>query len=176
MPHTDHHDTYVARKVDLGFPPAVNNVVFQTSAVKTACFRCDQPTRLCYVLLHKNPSPSASRISPSSSSALLCAVACLSLPRTMLNAFKIKPFDLEPVFESWSNPPVFVGNPKKDPSVDAWLESIKAGCVERKVPEEYWHKVDFYRCPLGIAPCTYLRHPRSLNTIWARKLRLGSMS
>ncbi|KII90184.1 hypothetical protein PLICRDRAFT_174961 [Plicaturopsis crispa FD-325 SS-3] len=59
----------------------------------------------------------------------------------MLNAFKIKPFDLEPVFESWSNPPVFVGNPKKDPSVDAWLESIKAGCVERKVPEEYWHKV-----------------------------------
>ncbi|KAF8127630.1 hypothetical protein EV363DRAFT_465457 [Boletus edulis] len=59
----------------------------------------------------------------------------------MLEAFKIKEFDLNPVFESWANPPMFYGEPKKDVSVDDWLDQIKAGCVERKVPEEYWHKV-----------------------------------
>ncbi|OSD03854.1 hypothetical protein PYCCODRAFT_1365242 [Trametes coccinea BRFM310] len=59
----------------------------------------------------------------------------------MLNAFKIKPFDLEPVFAEWQNPPRFIGNPKKDPPVNDWLKQIKAGCIERKVPREYWHKV-----------------------------------
>ncbi|KAL4078034.1 hypothetical protein J3A83DRAFT_1712396 [Scleroderma citrinum] len=59
----------------------------------------------------------------------------------MLDAFKIKDFDLNPVFAAWENPPRFYGDSKKDPSVDEWLEKIKAGCVERKVPEEYWHKV-----------------------------------
>ncbi|RPD53652.1 hypothetical protein L226DRAFT_459590 [Lentinus tigrinus ALCF2SS1-7] len=59
----------------------------------------------------------------------------------MLNAFKIKPFDLEPIYAEWKDAPRFVGNPKKDPMVDDWLAAIKAGCVERKVPREYWHKV-----------------------------------
>lgn len=59
----------------------------------------------------------------------------------MLSAFKIKPFDLEPVYESWANGQRFLGNPKKDPPVDDWLSKIKEGCVERKVPKEYWHRV-----------------------------------
>lgn len=59
----------------------------------------------------------------------------------MLNAFKIKPYDLEPVFASWTDGPIFKGNPKKDMPVDEWLDQIKAGCVERKIPDEYWYKV-----------------------------------
>ncbi|KAG9310884.1 hypothetical protein JVU11DRAFT_8740 [Chiua virens] len=59
----------------------------------------------------------------------------------MLEAFKIKEFDLNPVFDTWVNPPMFYGDSKKDKTVDEWLDQIKAGCVERKVPEEYWHKV-----------------------------------
>ncbi|KAI0313060.1 hypothetical protein OF83DRAFT_1086590 [Amylostereum chailletii] len=59
----------------------------------------------------------------------------------VLDAFKLKEFDLEPVLAGWSDPPRFHGKPKKDPPVDVWLESIKAGCLERKVPKDYWHKV-----------------------------------
>lgn len=59
----------------------------------------------------------------------------------MLNAFKIKPFELEPIYAEWKDAPRFVGNPKKDVPVDDWLAQIKAGCVERKIPREYWHKV-----------------------------------
>ncbi|KAJ6604136.1 hypothetical protein DFH09DRAFT_1067894 [Mycena vulgaris] len=57
----------------------------------------------------------------------------------MLDAFKIKPFDLEPVFSSWTPGPRFLGDPKKDPPVDDWLQTIKSGCIERNVPKEYWH-------------------------------------
>ncbi|KAG5219900.1 hypothetical protein IMY05_C4727000800 [Salix suchowensis] len=63
------------------------------------------------------------------------------VPCNMLDAFKIKPFDLEPIFASWTDGPRFTGNPKKDPPVDEWLNQIKEGCVQRKVPQEYWHKV-----------------------------------
>lgn len=59
----------------------------------------------------------------------------------MLDAFKLKEFDLDPVLKSWKNPPRFLGNPKKDPSVDTWLDQVKEGCVERKIPKDYWHKV-----------------------------------
>jgi len=59
----------------------------------------------------------------------------------MLDAFKLKPFDLESIYESWTDAPVFTGNSKKDPPVEAWMEKIKEGCIERKVPEECWHKV-----------------------------------
>jgi hypothetical protein len=59
----------------------------------------------------------------------------------MLEAFKLKPFDLEPIYASWPDSPRFVGNPKQDPKVDDWLKQIKSGCMERKVPKEYWHKV-----------------------------------
>ncbi|KAG2337804.1 hypothetical protein BDR05DRAFT_969825 [Suillus weaverae] len=59
----------------------------------------------------------------------------------MLEAFKIKEFNLEPIYESWENPPRFYGESKKDMPVDDFLHQIKAGCAERKVPEEYWHKV-----------------------------------
>ncbi|KAL0060124.1 hypothetical protein AAF712_013096 [Marasmius tenuissimus] len=59
----------------------------------------------------------------------------------MLQAFKLKPFDLEPVLAAWKDGPRFTGNPKKDPPVEEWLKKIKAGCMERNVPKEYWHKV-----------------------------------
>lgn len=59
----------------------------------------------------------------------------------MLEAFKIKPYDLEPVFASWTDGPIFKGNTKKDMPVDEWLDKIEAGCKERKIPEEYWYKV-----------------------------------
>ncbi|KAH9964876.1 hypothetical protein BC827DRAFT_1321941 [Russula dissimulans] len=59
----------------------------------------------------------------------------------MLDAFKPKEFDLEPVLEAWKNPPRFFGNPKKDPPVDTWLDQVKEGCLERKIPKECWHKV-----------------------------------
>jgi len=65
----------------------------------------------------------------------------LAQSNPMLNAFKIKPFDLDPVYESWADGQRFVGNPKKDPPVDEWLKTIKTGCKERHVPKEYWHKV-----------------------------------
>ncbi|KAJ7022027.1 hypothetical protein C8F04DRAFT_1139164 [Mycena alexandri] len=56
----------------------------------------------------------------------------------MLDAFKIKPFDLETVYASWAGPR-FLGDPKKDPPVDDWLQTIKSGCIEHNVPKEYWH-------------------------------------
>jgi len=59
----------------------------------------------------------------------------------IIDAFKIKQFDLEPIYVSWTSPPTFTGIAKKDPAVDIWLDEIKAGCIERKVPKEYWHKV-----------------------------------
>jgi hypothetical protein len=51
----------------------------------------------------------------------------------VLDAFKFKPFDLEPVYASWKDAPVFTGNSKKDPPVEAWMEQIKTGCIDRKV-------------------------------------------
>lgn len=57
----------------------------------------------------------------------------------MFDALKIKAYDLEPVYVSWPDAPVFSGNGKDDPA--EWLEQIKAGCKERKVPKEYWHRV-----------------------------------
>lgn len=59
----------------------------------------------------------------------------------MLDAFKIKDFDLEPIYQSWDKPPKFYGESKRDMPVDDFLQQIKAGCIDRKVPEEYWHKV-----------------------------------
>lgn len=57
----------------------------------------------------------------------------------MLDAFKIKPFDLEPVYASWTTATRFLGDPKKDPPVDDWLKEIKSGCIKENVPQEYWH-------------------------------------
>lgn len=77
----------------------------------------------------------------------------------MLEAFKIKEFDLNPIFESWANPPIFYGEPKKDMPLDEWLEKIKSGCVERKVPEESWHKVaQQYMGPKAKARLTELKN------------------
>lgn len=74
---------------------------------------------------------------------------------TMLDALRIKPFDLSALYNSWENPPIFVGtvstsffqfkqkpraeNEYEDPV--AWLETLKAGCKERKVPKDYWYRV-----------------------------------
>jgi len=58
----------------------------------------------------------------------------------MLNAFKIKEYNLQPVFEEWQDGPTFNGN-AKDLPVDQWLDKIKEGCEKRGVPEEYWYKV-----------------------------------
>ena len=60
--------------------------------------------------------------------------------QTMFEAFKIKEFDLQPIYEEWKDGPVFDGN-TKDLSVEEWLDEIKDGCTERGVPEEYWYKV-----------------------------------
>ncbi|KAF7367340.1 hypothetical protein MSAN_00796400 [Mycena sanguinolenta] len=57
----------------------------------------------------------------------------------MLDTFKIKPFDLEPVYAAWTPGPRFLGDPKKDSPVDDWLEEIKKGCTNHNVPKEYWH-------------------------------------
>lgn len=59
----------------------------------------------------------------------------------VLGAFKLQSFDLEPVLAAWTDAPRFNGNPKKDLPVDQWLKEIKAGCVQRRIPSEYWHKV-----------------------------------
>lgn len=61
----------------------------------------------------------------------------------ILDAFKLDEFNLKPVLEIWDaqNPPRFYGKTDVDPPVDVWLDAIKAGCLERGVPEGYWHKV-----------------------------------
>jgi len=58
----------------------------------------------------------------------------------MLNVFRIKPFNLQPIYEEWQDGPCFNGNPK-DISVEEWLDQIKEGCIKRGVPEEFWYKV-----------------------------------
>lgn len=62
----------------------------------------------------------------------------------VIEAFKVKPFDLEPIYAAWTSPPTFQGNPKKDLPVEDWLNEIKKGCAERRVPKEYWHKVGYH--------------------------------
>ena len=58
----------------------------------------------------------------------------------ILDSFKLKGYDLEPVYALWvPPPPSFTGSPTQN--VDEWLAVIKAGCTERNVPREYWHKV-----------------------------------
>lgn len=59
------------------------------------------------------------------------------------NAIMGKQFDFEAAMAEWKNPgpPVFKGVGKKDPVVDAWLDDIKAGCTERKIPKDFWHLV-----------------------------------
>ncbi|KAF9643497.1 hypothetical protein BDM02DRAFT_3222598 [Thelephora ganbajun] len=59
------------------------------------------------------------------------------------DAIMRKPFDFEAAMAEWKNPgpPAFKGVGKKDPVVDAWLDAIKAGCVGRKIPKDFWHLV-----------------------------------
>lgn len=59
------------------------------------------------------------------------------------DVFMGKPFDFEAAMAEWKNPgpPAFKGVGKKDPVVDAWLDDIKAGCTERKIPKDFWHQV-----------------------------------
>ena len=57
----------------------------------------------------------------------------------MLEALKIKPFDLEPIFAEWQNPPIFKGTSDDDPL--EWLEAIKIGCKQRNISKEHWHRV-----------------------------------
>ncbi|KAL5479074.1 hypothetical protein ACEPAI_2362 [Sanghuangporus weigelae] len=66
-------------------------------------------------------------------------MAMSSAANTMLDAFRVKSFDLDALYASWEKPPIFQGKPKEDPV--AWLEAIKAGCKERKVPKDYWYRV-----------------------------------
>ncbi len=57
---------------------------------------------------------------------------------SILGSFKLKPYDLGPLFAIWiPPPPTFTGAQP----VDEWLAQIRTGCTERKVPREYWHKV-----------------------------------
>ncbi|KAK0505324.1 hypothetical protein EDD18DRAFT_332851 [Armillaria luteobubalina] len=59
---------------------------------------------------------------------------------SVLDAFKLKSYDLEPVYAAWKNAPTFFGD-GRDESIDDWLKKVKDGCQERNVPKEYWHKV-----------------------------------
>lgn len=59
---------------------------------------------------------------------------------SVLDAFKLKPYDLEPVYAAWENPPMFYGDGRNE-SVDDWLKKVKNGCQERNVPKECWHRV-----------------------------------
>ncbi|KAF7970345.1 hypothetical protein HWV62_24312 [Athelia sp. TMB] len=59
----------------------------------------------------------------------------------MLDLFKLKPYDLDTLYTEWTDGPMFYGDSKKDLPVQAWMDQIRAGCVERKVPEQCWHKV-----------------------------------
>ncbi|KAK0213330.1 hypothetical protein DFS33DRAFT_1394665 [Desarmillaria ectypa] len=59
---------------------------------------------------------------------------------SVLDAFKLRSYDLEPVYAAWENPPMFYGDGRNE-SVDDWLKKVKDGCQERNVPKEYWHKV-----------------------------------
>lgn len=59
----------------------------------------------------------------------------------MLDMFKLKPYDLNALYTEWADGPMFYGDSKKDLPVQAWMDQIRAGCVERKVPEQCWHKV-----------------------------------
>lgn len=79
----------------------------------------------------------------------------------IIDMFK-KPYDLETLYTEWADGPMFYGDSKKDLPVQAWMDQIKADCVERKVcvllfafapampthriparhsPEQCWHKV-----------------------------------
>ena len=58
----------------------------------------------------------------------------------MLDAFRMKAFYLQPIYEKWQDGPYFNGNPK-DISVEEWLDKIKEGCIKYGVPEGYWYKV-----------------------------------
>ncbi|TCD62792.1 hypothetical protein EIP91_006410 [Steccherinum ochraceum] len=62
----------------------------------------------------------------------------------ILDKFKVKEIDLEPIFASWTTAPIFNGNPKRDLPVVEWLEQIKAGCKQRNIPRAYWHKVAYH--------------------------------
>ncbi|THG95836.1 hypothetical protein EW026_g5879 [Hermanssonia centrifuga] len=59
----------------------------------------------------------------------------------IVEAFRIKPFDLEPIYDTWPSAPIFQGNLSRDLPVDEWLQLIKDGAKQRRVPKEYWHKV-----------------------------------
>jgi hypothetical protein len=60
---------------------------------------------------------------------------------------KPKPFDVPAFVESWTDAPRFLGKKKVDPPVATWLDAVRAGCVERKVPEK--HHVAVARALLG---------------------------
>lgn len=87
----------------------------------------------------------------------------------MLDAFKLKPFDLEPVYASWTTAPRFLGDPKKDPPVDEWLKEIKEGCLKHNVPQEYWHT---YVWPIHFGLVLILCLG-ALSSSWGRGLKQG---
>ena len=95
--------------------------------IKTAVLSFEPPTS------HLKPPSLANRLYLSQPQP--CDMAAV------LNAFKLKEFDLEPVYADWPDAPVFNGHPKQDLPVDESLEKIREGCVARNVPEEYWYKV-----------------------------------
>ncbi|KZP27979.1 hypothetical protein FIBSPDRAFT_886200 [Athelia psychrophila] len=59
----------------------------------------------------------------------------------IIDMFKVKLYDLDTLYTGWTDGPMFYGDSKKDLPVQAWMDQIKADCIERKVPEQCWHKV-----------------------------------
>lgn len=59
----------------------------------------------------------------------------------IIDMFKAKSYDLDTLYTEWTDGPMFFGDSKKDLPVQAWMDQVKVGCIERKVPEQCWHKV-----------------------------------
>ncbi|KAH8102682.1 hypothetical protein BXZ70DRAFT_890392 [Cristinia sonorae] len=60
---------------------------------------------------------------------------------TVLDVFKIGPYNYQAIYDSWPDAPVFSGKVKKDLAVNVWLAEMKEGCKKRKVPKGLWHRV-----------------------------------
>ena len=59
----------------------------------------------------------------------------------MLDVLK-KPYNLEAVYAPWPEANRYKGKSKEDPT--PWCAAVKAGCKERKVPKEFWHRVGMH--------------------------------
>ncbi len=55
-----------------------------------------------------------------------------------MDFFLSKPFELQPVYDKWTDAPLFNG---KANQLDAWLIAMEKGCTSRRVPRDLWCEV-----------------------------------